>query len=102
MRQLYFPFLNQQITLFFKITDEDIRAANQEYQSLSDLILWSLPEVLLQPLLVRLRLDINDSVSHRTAKKWLLSADEALRNVVTKEALQWKKGVTTQVRHCEI
>nr|CAH7712875.1 unnamed protein product [Callosobruchus chinensis] len=73
-----------------EITEEEIKTANEEYQSLSDLVLWSLPDVLLQPLLVRLRLDVNNSITEQNAKKWLLSADPELRSVVSKEALQWK------------
>lgn len=82
-----------------QISDSEIEAANFEYQSLTDLVLWSLPDVLLQPLLVRLRLDSNQSAKEGgSAKKWLSSADPALRNVVSKEALQWKKGTVSQVR----
>lgn len=80
-----------------QITEEDIRKANEEYQSLSDLVLWSLPSVLLQPLLVRLRIDVNHGVTEQNAKKWLMRADPALRSVVSKEALQWKKGSVSQV-----
>lgn len=78
-----------------EVTEDEIKAANEEYQSLSDLILWSLPDVLLQPLLVRLRLEGHET--EQKAKKWLLSADPALRSVVTKEALQWKKSAVNQV-----
>lgn len=77
------------------VTEEEIKTANEEYQSLSDLILWSLPDVLLQPLLVRLRLEGHES--EQKAKQWLLAADPALRSVVTKEALQWKKSAVNQV-----
>lgn len=63
--------------------------------------MWSLPDMLLQPLLVRLRLDMNESMNpKRGAKNWLMSADPALRNVVTKEALQWKKTTVNQVSVC--
>ncbi|KYB26722.1 leucine-rich repeat-containing protein 49 [Tribolium castaneum] len=75
-----------------EVTEEEVKKANEEYQSLSDLVLWSLPDVLLQPLLVRLRLDVSYGVSEQNAKKWLLAADPDLRSVVSKEALQWKKG----------
>ncbi|RZC42961.1 KAT8 regulatory NSL complex subunit 2 [Asbolus verrucosus] len=75
-----------------EITEEEVKKANEEYQSLSDLVLWSLPDVLLQPLLVRLRLDVSYGISEQNAKKWLLSADPDLKGVVSKEALQWKKG----------
>lgn len=71
--------------------------ANEEYKSLSDIVLWSLPDVLLQPLLMRLRIDVTEENSELNAKKWLLNADPALKNVVSKEALQWKKGNITQV-----
>ncbi|KAG5881300.1 hypothetical protein JTB14_016171 [Gonioctena quinquepunctata] len=79
-----------------EVTEDEIKQANEEYQSLSDLILWSLPDVLLQPLLVRLRIDINHGVSEQNAKKWLLSADPELKSVVSKEALQWKKSSISQ------
>ncbi|KAB0803978.1 hypothetical protein PPYR_00948 [Photinus pyralis] len=74
-----------------EISEEDIRAANEEYQSLSDIVLWTLPNTLLQPLLVRLQLDVSQKIPEQNAKKWLLSADPALRSVVIKEALQWKR-----------
>jgi leucine-rich repeat-containing protein 49 len=79
-----------------EVTEEEVKRANEEYQSLSDLVLWSLPDVLLQPLLVRLRLDVSYGVSEQNAKKWLLSADPDLKSVVSKEALQWKKGCAVQ------
>lgn len=78
-----------------EITEDEISNANEEYQSLSDLILWSLPDVLLHPLLARLRLEGHET--EQKAKKWLLTADPALRSVVTKEALQWKKSSVSQV-----
>lgn len=75
--------------------------ANVQYRGLSDLVLWSLPDVLLRPLLLRLHLDVEDNEKYATssslnAKKWLLKADPALRSVVSKEALQWKKCNVTQ------
>ncbi|KAF7265554.1 uncharacterized protein LOC143195787 [Rhynchophorus ferrugineus] len=79
-----------------EITDEDIKQANIDYQSLSDLVLWSLPDVLLQPLLVRLRIDVSHSLGEHNAKKWLLKADPQLQSVVCKEALQWKNGSVNQ------
>lgn len=78
-----------------EVKEEEIAAANEEYRSLSELVLWSLPDVLLQPLLARLRLEGHES--EQKAKKWLLAADPALRSVVTKEALQWKKSSVNQV-----
>ncbi|KAF5280438.1 hypothetical protein FQR65_LT03247 [Abscondita terminalis] len=79
-----------------EVTEDDICNANEEYQSLSDLVLWTLPNVLLQPLLIRLQLDVGQKITEQSAKKWLLSADPALRNVVVKEALQCKKGIVSQ------
>ncbi|XP_066245936.1 leucine-rich repeat-containing protein 49 [Euwallacea similis] len=79
-----------------EINEEDVQRANLEYQSLSDLVLWSLPGVLLQPLLARLRIDVNQGITEQNAKKWLMKADPALRSVVSKEALQWKKGALSQ------
>nr|XP_022920797.1 leucine-rich repeat-containing protein 49 [Onthophagus taurus] len=78
-----------------KIEDEEIKLANEEYKSLSDLVLWSLPEPLLQPLLTRLHIDLSQT-KEQSAKKWLLGVDPALRSVVSKEALQWKKGNVPQ------
>lgn len=94
---MYFHFTVFMLFYAAQVTDEDIQAANQEYQSLSDLVLWSLPNVLLQPLLVRLQLDVGQKITEQSAKKWLLSADPALRSVVIKEALQWKRGPVSQV-----
>lgn len=51
------------------------------------MVLWSLPESLLTPLLNKLRLEINSNIS---AKQWLYKADPALRSVICKEALQWR------------
>jgi len=79
------------------VSEDDVAKANAEYQSLSDLVLWSLPGVLLQPLLSRLRIDVSQGMTEQNAKKWLLKADPALRSVVSKEALQWKKGAVNQV-----
>lgn len=73
------------------ITEDEIQDAEQMYSGLSDLVLWSLPEQLLQPLLIRLRLDETCLASKMTAKEWLMQADPSLKNVVGKEALQWKK-----------
>lgn len=79
-----------------EVTDEDLATAAAEYQGLSDLVLWSLPDSLLQPLLSRLRIESNRSHPQQTAKQWLWNADPALRSVVGKEALQWRRGTLTQ------
>lgn len=148
-----------------QVTDEDIAAANLEYAGLSDVVLWSLPDSLLQPLLSRLqgekdgntkqpldrdsnntmdihrqhrdtsvqrrilerdnsiqrrnwdkdtqrRVDTRDGSNSRrmcekveedvapvgAARSWLWSADPALRDVVAREALQWRRSVMSQVR----
>lgn len=78
-----------------EITDSEIEQAQTEYIGLSDLVLWSLPESLLQPLLARLRLDETLSASKLSAKEWLMRADQSLKIVVGKEALQWKKSMAT-------
>lgn len=58
----------------------------------------SLPESLLQPLLQRLHLEkVQKQTGEITAKQFLLNSDPALRSVVAKEALQWRKGNITQV-----
>lgn len=60
-------------------------------------MLWSLPDSLLQPLFTRLRVDevvLNNKMS---PKEWLMKqADESIRHVVGKEALQWKKLTASQ------
>ena len=61
---------------------------------LSDIVLRALPDAPLQPLLSRLGKNGNSSVS---AKAWLRAADPALRDVIAKEALQYKKGHISQV-----
>lgn len=75
-----------------EITEEEIQASEALYSGLSDLVLWSLPEALLQPLLTRLRLEETCQASKMTAKEWLMQAEASLKSVVGKEALQWKKN----------
>lgn len=70
------------------VTEEEIQQAQQTYAGLSDLVLWSLPDALLEPLLARLRLDETCTASQMLAKTWLMQADASLKNVVGKEALQ--------------
>ncbi|XP_055549986.1 uncharacterized protein LOC129732778 [Wyeomyia smithii] len=77
-----------------EIAEEEVRAAEDMYSGLSDLVLWSLPEGLLQPLLQRLRLEETAHATKMTAKEWLMQADTSLKNIVGKEALQWKKHST--------
>lgn len=71
-----------------EVREADIEAAHRMYEGLSDLVLWSLPDAVLEPLLVRLRLEETCTASRLTPKQWLLQADAALRSVVGKEALQ--------------
>lgn len=76
-----------------QINGDDVRPAEADeahrmYEGLSDLVLWSLPDAVLDPLLVRLRLEETCTASRLTAKQWLMQADGALRGVVGKEALQ--------------
>lgn len=75
-----------------EILEEEIHTAEAMYTGLSDLVLWSLPEALLQPLLTRLRLEETCQASKMTAKEWLMQAEASLKSVVGKEALQWKKN----------
>ncbi|XP_073953993.1 uncharacterized protein isoform X2 [Choristoneura fumiferana] len=75
------------------VTEEEVKAANQTYNGLSDIVLRALPDAPLQPLLVRLGRSGNSTVS---AKAWLRAADPALRDVIAKEALQFKKGHVSQ------
>lgn len=70
------------------VRDTEIEEAHRMYEGLSDLVLWSLPDTVLEPLLVRLRLEETCTASRLTPKQWLLQADPALRAVVGKEALQ--------------
>ncbi|XP_068148514.1 uncharacterized protein [Drosophila tropicalis] len=76
-----------------EVSEAEVESANSLYAGLSDLVLWSMPEVMLHPLLARLRLDESCTASKLSPKEWLLRADnKSLRLVVGKEALQWKKG----------
>lgn len=80
-----------------EITDEDVMEAESTYSGLSDLVLWSLPESLLNPLFIRLRVDEMLQNSKITPKEWLMKqADESIRLIVGKEALQWKKSTAQQ------
>jgi hypothetical protein len=84
-----------------QISDEQVAAACAEFQGLSDIVLCSLPDALLQPLLGRLHVEGSRFMSQQqepvSAKQWLWSADPALRSVVAKEALQWHRGMLSQV-----
>ena len=82
-----------------QISDEEVAAASAEFQGLSDIVLCSLPDTLLQPLLGRLNVEGSQFISQQpiSAKQWLWSADPALRSVVAKEALQWRRGMLSQV-----
>lgn len=80
-----------------EITEEEIAEAENTYNGLSELVLWSLPENLLNPLFTRLRVDEMLQNSKITPKEWLMKqADESIRLVVGKEALQWKKNNAAQ------
>ncbi|KAI4486125.1 hypothetical protein M0802_012545 [Mischocyttarus mexicanus] len=81
-----------------EITEEEIEHADEEYAGLIDIVIQSLPDSLLQPLLQRLRLDKvqKQNGEQITAKQFLFNSDPALRSVVGKEALQWRKGSVTQ------
>ncbi|XP_021183041.3 leucine-rich repeat-containing protein 49 isoform X1 [Helicoverpa armigera] len=70
------------------VTDEEIKLANRTYNGLSDIVLRAIPDAPLQPLLSRLGRSGNSASS---AKAWLRAADPALRDVIAKEALQYKK-----------
>lgn len=76
------------------VTGEEIDEAQRAYSGLSDLVLWSLPDSLIEPLLAKLRLDETCTASKMSPKQWLMQIDPALRNVVGKEALQSKKLVS--------
>lgn len=72
------------------VTVAEIEESQKAYSGLSDLVLWSLPESLLEPLLLRLQLDETCATGNISAKQWLMDADPSLKNVVGKEALQCK------------
>lgn len=74
--------------------EEEVRQANETYSGLSDIVLRAIPDAPLQPLLSRLGRSGNGPTS---AKEWLRTADSALRDVIAKEALQYKKGHVSQV-----
>ncbi|XP_059621850.1 uncharacterized protein LOC132265283 [Phlebotomus argentipes] len=77
------------------VTPDEVSMAELAYSGLSDLVLWSLPESLLTPLLTRLRLDETCLASKKSAKEWLMQADASLKSVVGKEALQWRRNNTS-------
>ncbi|VVD03485.1 unnamed protein product [Leptidea sinapis] len=75
------------------VTEDEIKSSNRTYQGLSDIVLRALPDAPLQPLLARLG---KSGSSPAGAKAWLRAADPALRDVIAKEALQYKKGTVSQ------
>lgn len=76
------------------ISEVETEEADRLYGHLPDLVLWSLPESLLAPLLSRLRLEEPCQASRLSAKDWLMQAEPSLKCVVGKEALQWRKSPT--------
>ncbi|XP_051861332.1 uncharacterized protein LOC117572003 [Drosophila albomicans] len=85
-----------------EISEAEVEAANSTYAGLSNLVLWSMPDGMLQPLLARLRLDETCTASKLSPKDWLLRAEnKSLRLVVGKEALQWKKAQSNTVAMVE-
>ncbi|XP_064539355.1 uncharacterized protein LOC135429096 [Drosophila montana] len=79
-----------------EIGEAETEQANAMYTGLSNLVLWSMPDGMLQPLLARLRLDESCTASKLSPKEWLLRPEnKSLRLVVGKEALQWKKTTAT-------
>lgn len=74
-----------------EITETEVQEADRLFGNLPDLVLWSLPESLLAPLLSKLRLEEPLQASRLNAKEWLMQAEPSLKCVVGKEALQWKR-----------
>lgn len=81
------------------MTEELINEANEEYSGLADVVIWSIPDILLQPILHRYRLERiqKQHGEQLTAKQFLFASDPAIKTVVAKEALLWRKGNVTQV-----
>jgi len=77
-----------------QVDEAQITESSDIFKGLNNLVLYSLPESLLTPLLNKLQLDYS---AEESACKWLKSSDPALRNVVCKEALQWRKNGNAQV-----
>ncbi|VVC33524.1 Leucine-rich repeat,Leucine-rich repeat domain, L domain-like,Leucine-rich repeat, typical subtype [Cinara cedri] len=76
-----------------EVDETQVVKSSDTFKGLSNLVLYSLPETLLTPLLNKLQLDYS---AEESACKWLKSSDPALRNVVCKEALQWRKNGNAQ------
>lgn len=115
----------------FQMSEEQIKKAHEEYFGLSEVVLRSLPDSLLQPLLCRLQGEresskilnsiteriekernysrfnvavrkfnieqIQEAAKENDARSWLWNSDAALRDVVAREALQWRRSAMTQV-----
>jgi leucine-rich repeat-containing protein 49 len=82
------------------VTKQQAENAEKEYGGLGLIVLHCLPGSLLIPLLGRLSLESGQPhppPSPTAAKEWLMSTEGTLRKVVAKEALQWRKGVPSQV-----
>jgi leucine-rich repeat-containing protein 49 len=77
------------------------KVTKQQAERLGLIVLHCLPGNLLLPLLGRLSLESGQPLpppSPTAAKEWLMSTEGTLRKVVAKEALQWRKGVPSQVK----
>ncbi|XP_058808436.1 leucine-rich repeat-containing protein 49 [Phymastichus coffea] len=80
------------------VTEESVNVANEEYSGLADIVIWSIPDALLQPILHRYRLERiqKQHGEQLTAKQFLFNSDPAIKTVIAKEALLWRKGNITQ------
>ncbi|XP_059474299.1 leucine-rich repeat-containing protein 49 [Neocloeon triangulifer] len=82
-----------------EISKQQVEDAEREYAGLCQTVLDCMPGSLLLPLLGRLSLEAGQPLpppSPNAAKEWLLSTDCTFRNVVAKEALQWRRGIPSQ------
>lgn len=65
-----------------EVSEDEIAEAESTYAGLSELVLWSLPDSLLQPLFTRLRVDEVVLNNKMTPKEWLMKqADESIRKL---------------------
>lgn len=64
-----------------------------EYSGLLWLVLTSLPNATLTPLLSRLNADSSGTTNNLGSTQWFDTAESSLRNVVVKESMQWRYHV---------
>ncbi|XP_055380703.1 uncharacterized protein LOC129611539 [Condylostylus longicornis] len=74
-----------------EITTLEIENAQKSFKIISDIVLWIIPESILQPIVHKLHFEEKYTMSSFYSKELLPKIDKNAKEIVSKEALIWKK-----------